>query len=575
MSTHHRPGFSFPLIVFLSINAYAQILPSTEPSSVVFTPALTQPPPTEPIDTTYQWSVPMPSPQFERRAYLWIPPTCQRVRGVVVGLQNMLEKLMFQNGDFRDACAAENLAILYIAPGSVSTHKNDPALALGFKDPKEGTRQLQQVLTDLAAESGYSEIQFAPLITVGHSAATPFVWGYTSTNPDRVIASIPYKGWIPGNAAAGVPILYTDSEWAEVGGPKWGLSWAKDAAVITKTRAASNAFLGEYIEIGNGHYAWQPASAKILGMFIRKSMAARIPPDEPMDKPTQLKAVPIESGVLVDPATLGRADFKAYPYDDYPGDKKSAAWYFDNELATTIDQYMSERLAKKPEVVDFLINGKPAPLDKTGTADLHPTLLADGVTWKVQACFLDKAPAQLQYGDDSLGHASGGVYFHAGSGALKQVGPDTFRVWLTRGGIERQGNPWDPWIIATAPGDAEYRSADRPLHVWIDIRRKDGKPQTIEFPLMADQPADTKSLKLEATASSGLPVQYFVISGPVEIGGNDTLTFLPIPPRAKFPIRVLVGAYQWGRATGDKFASAGPVTCQFFITKPAKSLSRN
>jgi len=567
MVTNHRLALAFLLIPFLSINGSAQTFPTIAPSPVAFTPAQTQPPPIERIDTTYQWSVPMPSPQFERRAYLWIPPACPHVRGVVVGLQNMLEKLMFQNGDFRDACAAENLAILYIAPGSVSTHKNDPALALGFKDPKEGSRQLQQLLSDFAAESGYSEIEFAPLITVGHSAATPFVWGYTSTNPDRVIASIPYKGWIPGNAAVGVPILYTDSEWAEVGGPKWGLSWAKDAGVIAKTRAASNALLGEYVEIGNGHYAWQPASAKILGMFIRKSMAARVPADEPMDGLTKLKVVPAESGVLVDPATLGRADFKAYPYEDYPGDKQSAAWYLDGELASAIDQYMSERLAKKPQVVDFLINGKPAPLDKTGSAEIHPTLLADGVTWKVQACFLDKAPAQLRYGDDSLGHASGGVYFHAGSGALRQVGPDTFRVWLTRGGIERQGNPWDPWIIATSPGDAVYRSADRPLHVWIDIRRKGGQPQTIVFPQIADQAADIKSLKLEATASSGLAVQYFVVSGPVEIDGDDALAFLPIPPRAKFPLKVTVVAWQYGRGGTSPVQTAEPVERSFNLLK--------
>jgi hypothetical protein len=559
----------FLFFAITSINTYGQSQPSTNPSSVAFTVAPTESPPVERIDTTYQWSVEMPTPQFERRAYLWIPPGCRRVRGVVVGLQNMLEKLMFQNGDFRDVCAEEKLAIVYIAPGSVSTHKNDPALALGFKDPKEGTKQLQDVLSGLAKESGYSEIEFAPLITVGHSAATPFVWGYTAANPDRVIASLPYKGWIPGGAAT-VPILYTDSEWAEVGGPKWGECWKKDAGLISNLRGKTDALIGEYIEIGNGHYAWQPASAKILGMFIRKAMAARVPADEPMDGAVKLKAVSVESGVLVDPAMLGQADFRAYPFKDYPGDKKAALWYFDDELATAVDQYMAERLGGKPEAIDFLINGKPAPLEKTGTAELHPTLLDDGVTWKVQGCFLDRAPAQLNYGDEPTGHASAGVYFHCGSGALKQVGPDLFRVWLERGGVERQGNPWDPWIIATAPGDNQYRSADKPLHVLIDIRRKDGEAQTINFPQIPDQPSGTEWVNLNATASSGLPVQYFVVSGPVEIEGNGGLKFLSIPPRAKFPVEVIVGAYQWGRGSGEKFQSAGPVTCEFLITKLAE-----
>ena len=88
-------------------------------SEIAFTPAPTGAGPLERIDSTYQWSIAMPSPEFERRAYLWVPPQCKRVRAVVVGLQNMLEKLMFQNVDFRQECAAADVAILYIAPGSV------------------------------------------------------------------------------------------------------------------------------------------------------------------------------------------------------------------------------------------------------------------------------------------------------------------------------------------------------------------------------------------------------------------------------------------------------------------------
>ena len=185
------------------------------PAGFVVVPPIAAPP--EVIDATYQWSMTMPSPKFERRAYLWIPPTCAHVRGVVVGLQNMLEKLMFQNGDFRAACADANLAIVYIAPGSVAIDKStEPALALGYKDFKAANAQLDQVLSKFAAMSGYTEIATAPLVPVGHSAATPFVWGVAATEPDRCIACIPYKGWFSG-ASNRVPYLHVSSEWAEVG----------------------------------------------------------------------------------------------------------------------------------------------------------------------------------------------------------------------------------------------------------------------------------------------------------------------------------------------------------------------
>jgi hypothetical protein len=57
-----------------------------------------------------------------------------------------------------------------------------------------------------------------------------------------------------------------------------------------------------------------------------------------------------------------------------------------------------------------------------------------------------------------------------------------------------------------------------------------------------------------------------MVSGPATIQGN-TLTFTQIPVRAKYPVRVLVSAFQWGRSTGGHVQSAGPVTQEFFIRK--------
>jgi hypothetical protein len=536
-----------------------------ERSQAPFTIAQVTPAPQERIDSTYQWSLPMPSPDFERRAYLWVPPKCKHVRGVVVGLQNMLEKLMFQNGDFRDACAAADVAIVYIAPGSVAIDKTkEPALSLGFNDPKAAIAQLDQLLNDFAEVSGYTEISRAPLIPVGHSAATPFVWGMAYYDTDRCIACIPYKGWFSGTKS-GIPMLHVSSEWAEVGGANWGQTWKKhDRGSLLNLRAsAADPEIGEYVEIGNGHFAWQPASGKILGEFIQKVVDSRVLPDD------TLKPLPINSGVLVVPADLGTNQFKAYPYNDYPGDKKSAFWYIDADMAKTINDYMAPRLAKKPQVVDVIVKGKPAPLDKGGMADFGPTLLPDGITWKVQPCYLEKAPPQLDFGDQPLGHSNSPIYFRVTSGAIKQTGPDTFRVWLGRGGIERQGNPWDPWVIATSGGDDTYRTTDRPVHFRIPIKRKDGTPQHIRFPDVPAVAAGSRQIKLSATSDSRLTVQYYVISGPVDVSDDGMLTFLPIPPRAKYPVKVMIGAYQWGRGLDPKIASADPVVKEFVINRPA------
>jgi len=82
-----------------------------------------------------------------------------------------------------------------------------------------------------------------------------------------------------------------------------------------------------------------------------------------------------------------------------------------------------------------------------------------------------------------------------------------------------------------------------------------------------NQKQGVKSVTIKATASSGLPVGFFVREGPAEIAG-DRIRFTGIPPRAKFPVKVTVCAYQFGRAGAEpRFKSAEPVFREFLIQK--------
>lgn len=74
-------------------------------------------------------------------------------------------------------------------------------------------------------------------------------------------------------------------------------------------------------------------------------------------------------------------------------------------------------------------------------------------------------------------------------------------------------------------------------------------------------------MKLNAVSSANVPVYYYVREGPAEIEGN-TLRFTAIPPRAKFPLRVTVVAWQWGRSIEPKLKTADPVERSFNLTKP-------
>jgi hypothetical protein len=516
-------------------------------------------------DSVWQYSVRVGQDPL-RRAYLWVPPNTKRIRGVILGVQNMLEEPMFEDDTIRKAAADCGLAIVWLSPRDDFEDKAQQFRT--FNPPQETAQAVLQILAALAKESGYTEIADAPLLVTAHSASTPFVYGIAATIPQRIVAIFPYKGWIQ-DMTPGIPTMHVTSEYAEVGGADWGEVWRKDTASSMKQRMKGDDYLvGEFAEIGNGHYEWNPEVAPVIAMFIRKAVQYRLPAVTPRYGPPTLKTIDPKSGWLLDPMTFGTPADKPIPETQWQGDPTKALWYFDKEMAQTVNDYMAAGLAKKPQVIDFVgLDGKPLPLDKGGNPTLPFQIMSDGADFKVAATFLDRAPAQI-YGGAGVGHAAGPILFKVSSGALKQTGPDTFRVWMRRGGLIQQGSPWEPWIMAYQPGNDEYRRADRPGHPYVYTINRDGKLQLIDFARIGDQRLGVKSLTLHAISDAGLPVQFYVISGPVRLkDDNRTLEFLPIPPRSKFPVRVVIGAYQWGRITDSKVQTGGPIVQQFWITR--------
>ena len=388
--------------------------------------------------------------------------------------------------------------------------------------------------------------------------------------PDRVFAVIAYKGWFPKRTPHSIPMLHVSSEWAEWDAD-WGNTWEKsDRTHLQRIRkeTGKRAMIGEFVDIGAGHFAWTHDSAEVIGLFIRKALAARVPKDVG-DGPVKLKPFAFDDGVLVKTDTLGFDTFKAIPAGQYSEDPNKAYWYLDAEIAKAANDYMFERLAKKPQMIGFITDkGKLDTYEKTGVTQFGVKWLPDGITFEVQAQFFDQSPTKNLYDGKPLGHVDEPVKFRVGSGALKQVGDNRFQVHVDRGGIFRQSAPWEPWILGYHPGNAEYRSTDRPLHAWVWTINKDGADQTLDFAVMPDVSIhDLKPMTLNAKASSQKPVQFFVISGPVEIEGDNKLVFQSIPPRTSFPIKVMVAAYQWGRASDPKVKTALPVVREFYITK--------
>src|SRR3954451_22881419 len=128
----------------------------------------------------FQYTVPAAAGKAQpSEAFLWVPPDTRRVRGVVMAGMTLMEREFVKDPQIRRACADQQLAVVFLKCG------------LGAVD-------VQKVLDDLAAASGYDELSGAPLLFVGHSAGGPQAKALAVKMADRCIGLVQYRGGVPG-----------------------------------------------------------------------------------------------------------------------------------------------------------------------------------------------------------------------------------------------------------------------------------------------------------------------------------------------------------------------------------------
>ncbi|MDP2114543.1 MAG: hypothetical protein Q8K69_10855, partial [Bacteroidota bacterium] len=111
-----------------------------------------------------------------------------------------------------------------------------------------------------------------------------------------------------------------------------------------------------------------------------------------------------------------------------------------------------------------------------------------------------------------------------------------------------------------------YKSSVQQFTMRIPLRNEEGLEQQITFAPISDVKNGTETLPLIASASSGLPVYFYVQEGSAEVK-DGKLVFTWIPPRTKFPVKVTVVAWQYGRSAEPKIKTAEPVVQSFWIEK--------
>ncbi|MEO5914381.1 MAG: hypothetical protein ABIS50_09125 [Luteolibacter sp.] len=523
----------------------------------------------------WQWSAPVASVISDEtkdhpRAYLWIPENCQQVRGVVLGQHNMLEEGVLEHPVFRKTLSEVGFAEIWVTP----------AFNPFFRFDQGAGDQFQEMMTALAKESGYSELETAPVIPIGHSAMAGFPYHFAAWNPGRTLAAISLKGTWPDARDANsppwkdadlkdVPLLFVSGEY------EWADERAGKALAFRKNNPGSP--LTMLADPGGGHFDIHDDLVEYLGFYVKKVAEHRLPERTPASGEVKLKPVdPEREGWLVD---RWRQNDKALAepasVKDYAGKKDEAFWCFDKEQAFATEAFGKAQHLKKPQLAGYRQDGQLVPQDKEThqqvTLPFKP--IGDGLTFKLEGCFLDAVPDGRPVRWTGLGvnspvtHATGPVVISRICGPVEKLSDDTFALRFDRLDFNSTKRSNEIWLMAVHPGDGEYKRCVQQSVLHFPLRNTAGEDQTLEFQEIKDQRAGAKPLKLHARSSAkDAEVRFYVREGPAEING-DALIFTRIPPRAKYPVKVTVVAWQWGRSIEPKLKTAEPVERTFLIAR--------
>lgn len=514
-----------------------------------------------------QWSIPIvPIVSNETndhpRAFLWIPEDCRQVRAVVFGQHNMCEEPIFDHPIFRKTMAELGFAIVWMTPGIDQQW-----------DVKSGCQQaFDTMMEDLADESGYSELKYAPVVPLGHSAMATFPWNFAAWNPERTLAIISYKGdaprtnltgygrenleWGRTRNIDGIPGLMIEGEY------EWWEARVNPALAFRIMYPES--CISFLCDTGHGHFDVSDEAVAYLSLFLKKAAKYRLPETQELNESVRLiKLKPLEGWLAQRWSPDQKKRSKAAPFARYKGDIHDAFWYFDEEIAQITEAYYARERGKKERYIGFLQKGTLLGYNENLHARTNGRFEseADGLTFHLNSEFTDSL--RLVCIPD---HSNEKPVINRICGPVEKVNDTTFTVRFYRMGMDNAKRTGDIWLLASYKGDDKCKSAVQQINLRIPLKNTEGQVQCIDFPPISDIRERVTEIPLKATSSSGMPVQYYVREGPAVIR-NGKLVFTKIPLRSKFPVQVTVVAWQYGRSGEPKVQSAESVTQSFWIVK--------
>ena len=226
-------------------------------------------------------------------------------------------------------------------------------------------------------------------------------------------------------------------------------------------------------------------------------------------------------------------------------------------MALLTDAYYARERGKKHQYLNIKQQGEFIDVNQ----DITPFIAQeDGITFNLQICFTDSTGRK-----ETPHHSKNPIHIKRVSGPVHLINDSTYQVQFYRMGTDGHKTGHID-LIAYSEADDVYRRGWRRVALEIPKRLKEGIEQKITFPEISNTKVGERFIELNATSDSGLPVSYYIKGGPAVIEKNKLL-FSAIPPKAKYPLKVTVVAYQYGRTFEPKIQTAEPVERTFLLEK--------
>jgi hypothetical protein len=432
----------------------------------------------------YQWSVELRGYVSNETgkapvAYLWVPDGCKDVKAVILSQQNMTEEAIYKNQNFQAQMKKLGVAMVWVAPAF--NNNWDPALGA------QGV--FEEMMNNLADQSGHREIAHAPVIPLGHSAQATFPWNFAAWNPDRTLCIISFHGDAPrtnlcGYGAAnvewgrnrnidGIPGLMIEGEY------EWWEARVNPALAFRMMYPES--CISFLCDTGRGHFDCADRTASYIAKFIQKAIEQRLNVDGTLRKLNPKDGYLAErfhsDMIGTDGADKGKLPEQANakrpqpaPYTEYQGDKHDAFWYFDKEMADLTESRYQETAGKQVQYVGFEYQGKLISYNAKlqggmgikieKSADASASKSKKPVRIQLKPVFTDETHNAL-----SNAHGSKKPYIDVVCGPLKKINDTTFEVYPYEAGWDNPRRSFSAWVVAVVDADGKYKGAVQPLRI--------------------------------------------------------------------------------------------------------------